>query len=87
MADLTKGRRWKLTPDGYVVPEDDGPVGTFNGQEWRAQEWPPCPVCGADAEPERVDVSEYRDRFPVFTLGAWECPNDCDPRPVLRARS
>lgn len=81
---LIKPRRWKLDRHGQVVPEDDGPVGTFTAQEWRAQQWPPCPVCGADAEPDRVDIRSHAERFPVFVMGAWECPNDCDPRPMVR---
>jgi hypothetical protein len=82
------GRRWRLNSDGQVEPEDGSPVGSFNGQEWRAQEWPSCPVCGStDAEPERIEVRHLGDQFPVFVIGAWECPNDCDPRPVLRGEA
>ncbi|MFD0856804.1 hypothetical protein ACFQ07_31520 [Actinomadura adrarensis] len=84
---MSKSRRWRLDKHGQVEPVDGLPVGTFTGQEWRAQQWPACPVCGsADAEPERIDVSEHKDRFPQFLIGAWECPNDCDPRPILRVR-
>ncbi|HEY9414744.1 MAG TPA: hypothetical protein VIQ30_08310 [Pseudonocardia sp.] len=81
-------REWRLTPDGVVEPEDGGPAGPFTAQEWREQQWPPCPVCGStNAEPERVDVQGLQDRFPKFVVGAWECPNDCDPRPALRERT
>lgn len=84
MPELAKPRRWKLDHGGQVVPEDGGPAGTFTAQEWRAQQWPPCPVCGADVEPQRVDIRTYSDKVAVFALGPWECPNDCDPRHVLR---
>ncbi|WP_242890228.1 hypothetical protein [Actinomadura litoris] len=87
MSDLTTGRRWRLTSDGQIEPEDGQPVGTFTAQEWRAQQWPPCPVCGAQGEPEQVDIHGYADRFPVLIPGAWECPNDCDPRPALRGEA
>lgn len=88
MSEISAGRRWRLTPDGQVEPEDGGPVGLFTAQEWRAQQWPPCPVCGStNAEPQRVDASQITDRFPKFVVGAWECPNDCDPRPALREQA
>lgn len=83
---LTGGRRWRLNPTTFQVePEDGGPAGTLTGQEWRAQQWPKCPVCGGQGEPQRVDVRELSDQFGVFIPGAWECRNDCDPREALRS--
>ena len=84
---LIKSRVWRLNSDGQVEPADGQPAGTFNGQEWRAQQWPPCPVCGStDAAPQRVDISEITDRDPVYLMGAWECPNRCDPTPEQQRR-
>lgn len=88
MVDLTKRRRWRINPRTFdLEPIEGSRPGTFNGQDIRAQEWPPCPVCGATIDVDFVDVRGYADQFPVFVMGAWECPNDCDPRPVLRARA
>jgi hypothetical protein len=85
--DGVTSRRWRLNRDGQVEPEDGQPFGTFTAQEWRAQQWPTCPVCGAQGEPQQVDVSQIQDPFPVFLIGGWECPNRCDPRPVLRGEA
>lgn len=82
-----KSREWRLNEHGQVEPADGAPVGAFTGQEWAAQEWPTCPVCGAPGEPQRLDVGGFGDRFPRFVVGVWECLNDCDPRPALRGRA
>jgi hypothetical protein len=85
MSSTVKGLRWRLSPVTFQPEPVDGKhPGTFTGQEWRAQEWPICPVCGEQGEPDRVDVREMADQFPVFVMGAWQCVNDCDPREALR---
>lgn len=84
---LTKSRRWRLNLHGQIEPADGHPIGTFTGQEWRAQEWPLCPVCGARSEPDSLDIRTYGDRFAVLIPGQWECPNDCDPRLALRSQA
>jgi hypothetical protein len=85
---LAKSRRWRLNLDGQVEPADGHPMGTFTGQEWQVQEWPPCPVCGStDAEPQSVDARTWGERFPVLHVGQWECPNGCDPRLALRSQT
>lgn len=84
---LAKSRRWRLNLNGQVEPADGHPEGTFTGQEWDAQQWPPCPVCGADGDVSSLDVRRFGDRFAVLMIGQWECPNDCDPRLALRAQA
>lgn len=78
-------RRWVIDPETLgLKPEDGSTFGSFTAQELRAQTWPDCPVCGERVDPNALDVRQAHDRFPVYLLGMWECPNDCDPRPVLR---
>jgi hypothetical protein len=87
VSETPEPRRWKINPKTYGLdPEDGGPTGTFNGQEWRAQIWPDCPVCGERIEVDRINVQGVGDRFPVFLMGMWQCPNDCDPRQVLASQ-
>jgi hypothetical protein len=82
---MTTPRRWKIEPNTlHVVPVDGGPVGRFTGQDWQAQQWPACPVCQTTIAVGQVDVTESGDYYPMYAMGAWRCPNDCDPRPVLR---
>lgn len=64
-----------------VGPE---PGRTYSGEEFAAQEWPPCPVCGTTVMPQPFDVSGLADRLPVYTVGRWACPNECDPPPPGR---
>lgn len=81
-------RRWRINPETFDLdPVDGDHPGTFTGQDTRAQEWPPCPVCGATIDVEFVSVQGQSDPFPVFVMSWWECPNDCDPRLALRARA
>ena len=81
----TQGLRWRINPETLGLEPIEGKhPGTFTAQAFRAQEWPDCPVCGARIIVDDVDVRTAADRFPVFMMGAWRCPNDCDPRPVLR---
>lgn len=81
MTETIQVRQWALDPKTFqVVPEDGEPVGMLTAQEWRAQQWPTCPICGEVGEPDRQDAREFGDRFAKFMIGAWECPNDCDPR-------
>lgn len=78
-------RRWRINPETLGLDPVDGEhPGTFTGQDTRAQEWPPCPVCDTMIDVDFVDVRGQADQFPVFMMGRWKCPNDCDPRPVLR---
>lgn len=88
MISLTKSRRWRINPRTCdLEPVEGSHPGRFTGQDIRAQEWPPCPVCGAVIDVDFVNVQGAADRFPVFLMGAWTCPNDCDPRAILRARA
>ena len=85
---LTKSRRWMINPATLdLEPTDGSHPGTFTGQDIRVQQWPPCPVCGVTIDVDFVDVHTTGDRFPVLVMGGWQCPNDCDPRPILRARA
>lgn len=82
-------RRWKLTVghDGMheLQPADGKPYGRFTGQEWNANIWPPCPICGEIIYVDGVNVQGLQDPYPVFLMGRWSCPNDCDPRgPMIR---
>lgn len=70
-------QRWTINPETFGL---DGPTGPLSAQEFRAIERPPCPVCGTTIEVDRVNVQMATDRFPVFLIGRWQCPNECDPR-------
>jgi hypothetical protein len=45
---------------------------------------PPCPVCGATVDVDRIDVTlnaeEEARRGRSYIIGRWECPHHCDPR-------
>lgn len=85
---LTKRRRWRINPNSRdLEPVEGRHPGTFTGQDIRAQDFPPCPVCGDTIDVDFINVQGYADQFPKFLMGRWGCPNDCDPRPILRARA
>jgi hypothetical protein len=70
-------QRWTINPETFGL---DGPTGQFSAQEFDAIERPPCPVCGTTIDVDRINIQGAVDRFPVFLIGSWRCPNQCDPR-------
>lgn len=77
--------QWRINPDTCQLEVQNGKApATFRGQDLRAQDWPPCPVCGTAVDVNAIDVRKFADRFAVFVLGSWECPNDCDPQPATK---
>lgn len=82
-----EARQWRINPETHCLePADGGAAGALTGQQWAAQQWPDCPVCGQQVQPQQLNVQQAGDRFPVFMVGAWRCPNDCDPREALARR-
>jgi hypothetical protein len=80
-----RGTRWRINPETLALEPEDEQVGhIFTAQDWQAQEWPPCPVCGTTINVAQVDVQTSQDPVPTYIMGRWQCPNNCDPRPVLR---
>lgn len=85
MGQAMQSNRWRINPETFMLDREDGVVITsFTAQDWRAQQWPDCPVCGAPIDVAQVNIQGSGDPFPVYAMGAWQCPNHCDPRPVLR---
>lgn len=77
-------RSWRINPQTLGFdPEQGEHPGTFTAQEWREQQWPRCPVCDTTVDVAQVDVQTSGDHFPVYLMGRWQCPNNCDPRGVL----
>lgn len=56
---------------------------TFTAEEFARIERPPCPVCGAPAEIQRLDVTanagEEARQGRSYIAGMPECPHGCDP--------
>lgn len=70
---------WKIDPETcqLISPE---PSRAYSGAEFAALPWPPCPVCGATIQVDRLDIQSCADPLPVYIPGQWQCPNECDPR-------
>ncbi|MDP4501040.1 FmdB family zinc ribbon protein [Nonomuraea turcica] len=72
---------WRINPENLSLgPEEERSSTTFTDQEWRAQEWPECPVCGTTVSVSRISTPSADERIPRYIMGRWECPNGCDPR-------
>ncbi|MBX6387043.1 MAG: hypothetical protein IRZ07_29375 [Microbispora sp.] len=81
----TMQHRWRINPETLTLDPVDGEhPKTFTAQECRVQQWPPCPVCDSTIEVDFVDVRTSQDPAPVYVMGTWRRPNDCDPHPVLQ---
>jgi hypothetical protein len=61
-------------------PEEERSSTTFTDQEWRAQEWPACPVCGHTIAVDRIPTPSADERIRTYIMGRWQCRNGCDPR-------
>lgn len=59
------------------------PSGTFTAEQFARLDRPPCPVCGAPIDFERVDVTTSwhfeKTGEHQYIVGPWRCPHDCDP--------
>lgn len=78
--------KWLINPETLVLEPEEGHEhpSRFTAEELRAQEWPPCPVCGTPIIVSEVDAQTSLDPRPMYILGRWQCRNRCDPRPVLK---
>lgn len=60
------------------------PGNTLTADEFAQLEPPPCPVCGAAVQIDRVDVTfnedDLRANGRTYIAGMWHCPRGCNPR-------
>ncbi|GAA2861456.1 hypothetical protein [Nonomuraea rubra] len=77
--------RWHINPETLNLdPEEDRGTTTFTDQEWNAQEWPACPVCGTTIDVSRISTPDLGDRTPKYIIGRWKCLYRCDIRGALQ---
>lgn len=73
---------WRIDPGTLRLTNPDAPS-RFTGAEWAQQRWPPCPVCGATVEPDKIyATANQRDHELhgcTYMAGLWSCPHGCNP--------
>lgn len=73
---------WRIDPDALCLVNPDRPE-RFTGAEWAQQQWPPCPVCGATVEPDKIYATANQRDFDLngdtYFPGLWSCPRGCNP--------
>lgn len=64
---------WRISPTGILTTSNA--AGSYTDVEFDAQQWPPCPVCGATIDVDRVDCRMLCDPEPRYITGQWRCLN------------
>ncbi|MFI7615099.1 hypothetical protein ACIBP6_28095 [Nonomuraea terrae] len=60
--------RWTINPETLSLDPEVGDASIsrlFAGEEWRAQEWPPCPACGRTIHVTTIDAQTSQDPHPM----------------------
>jgi hypothetical protein len=82
----TASTGWRIDPETLrlINPDlpDNGDRATSTKEQFGAQQWPPCPVCGATVEVDLIDVTlneeDLRRNGRSYIAARWDCPRDCD---------
>lgn len=77
---------WRIDPDTLSLTNLDVPDRhsvIYSAQEFAAQQWPPCPVCGTTVDVNQIDVTlneeDERRNGRTYISGPWSCPRGCNP--------
>jgi len=74
---------WQLNPETWDFidePASRPRPGGYTWQEFRQQERPPCPTCGAPIDVEPVRVPDFSGGEALYIPGGLACPNGHGPR-------